>query len=95
MGIKSASVMPPVRSQGDCGACWAFAAAYVVEASLRLKPSSASSQGAYSLSVQDLVDCDRQFDMGCEGGNPLYAFEFIRDYGRCQYKNTNACVAIY
>ena len=29
------------------------------------------------LSAQELLDCDRFFDRGCAGGNPLFAFGYI------------------
>mmetsp|Transcript_10559 Transcript_10559/g.15728 ORF Transcript_10559/g.15728 Transcript_10559/m.15728 type:complete len:719 (+) Transcript_10559:331-2487(+) len=37
--------------------------------------------GIAHLSVQELLDCDTNFDQGCTGGNPLLAFFFIRRYG--------------
>ena len=73
------SVVSPVGNQGMCGACWAFTAVYATEASVRLAGESVS------LSVQELVDCDRNntagvnlppraANNGCSGGNPIRAF---------------------
>ncbi len=37
-----------------------------------------------NLSVQELVDCDTQFDLGCTGGNPIMAFHYIHKHGLVQ-----------
>jgi len=39
------------------------------------------------LSVQELVDCDRRYDQGCAGGNPLLAFYFLHRFGVTSSKN--------
>lgn len=39
------------------------------------------------LSVQELLDCDRRYDQGCAGGNPLLAFNFLHKYGVTSTKN--------
>lgn len=34
-----------------------------------------------ALSVQELLDCDKEFDRGCSGGAPAFAFAYIRSFG--------------
>lgn len=54
------------------GACWAFTAAGTTEGSVAINTGK-----LMPLSVQQLVDCDNRFDRGCNGGNPLYAYQYI------------------
>jgi len=67
------SIVPPIRNQGTCGACWAFVAVAAVEASVHL---NSNFSNPIPLSAQELIDCDTTFNRGCQGGNPLYAFEY-------------------
>lgn len=54
----------PVRNQGVCGSCWAFAAVGVMEYQALIHDGV-----AIDLSEQLLVDCDRDdSNAGCEGG---------------------------
>jgi cysteine peptidase B len=75
------SVVSAVQNQGVCGACWAFTAVHATEAAVRLS----GHEGRVSLSVQELLDCDRNgtaglhlppqaVNNGCSGGNPIRAF---------------------
>ncbi len=70
--------MTPVRNQGKCGSCWANAVVDMVEARVKVESRDASLQP--DLSVQQLVSCCMTCN-GCDGGVPLYALDYIRDFG--------------
>ena len=59
--------------QGECGACWAFAASSAIEGQWAL-----SSGKLINASVQQLVDCSWSTgNEGCSGGNMLSAFLYL------------------
>lgn len=69
------NVMTPVRDQGQCGSCWAFASAGTIEGNWNIKYKTSPTQW---LSTQQLVDCDTN-SSGCDGGWTLGAIYY---YGK-------------
>ena len=79
--MRSSGLMPPIRDQMQCGACWAFTATSTLELQnifLNGNPDSGE------LSEQMLVSCNTQGadqNDGCNGGWPEYANDFIASSG--------------
>lgn len=68
-------VVSSVKEQGECGVCWAFAAAGNLESLYAIKYKK-----ILDLSEEQMLDCDLVND-GCDGGNMEDAFRYIRQAG--------------
>ena len=71
--IDYRSYMNPVVNQGDCKACWAFAATASIEGRYSIKYGY-----KIKLSEQQMIDCCY---MGCHGGLSNYALGCIMKAG--------------
>jgi C1A family cysteine protease len=74
-------VVNPVRDQGQCGSCWAFATTANAESVWAI-----STGKLLDLSEEYLVDCATgvgYFNMGCNGGQPDSAFKYMINNGQC------------
>ena len=67
----------PIKDQGTCGSCWAFAAAAALEGEMYFT----NSKTDVSLSEQEFMDCSTQND-GCKGGWMKDCYTYSTTYGR-------------
>ncbi|KAK2195361.1 bifunctional Cysteine peptidase [Babesia duncani] len=73
--LRRSGKMTPVKDQGSCGSCWAFATVGVIESYFKQMTGS-----VVSLSEQQLVDCVSESN-GCSGGDPFFAFTYAKKNG--------------
>jgi hypothetical protein len=66
--------LSPVRNQGDCGACWAFALCDMLSDRLMIQTRGRFRQ---NLSVQELLSC--YAPDGCDGGSPEEACQWMEE----------------
>ena len=72
---RAQGAVTPVKQQGTCGACWSFSATGAIEGAWRI---FGPNKTLVSLSEQELMDCSPK-NNGCNGGNPYYAFQYVKD----------------
>lgn len=73
---RETGVVSQVKSQGMCGSCWAFSAIGNIEALYGIKTNKTTL-----FSEQQLVDCDKEQDHGCNGGLMDNAFTYLEKTG--------------
>jgi C1A family cysteine protease len=80
---EAAGDVTPVKNQGQCGSCWAFASNGAIECDYSINKGTLNS-----LSEQELVDCTRSYgNAGCNGGWWYNAFDYvIHEGGLCNEK---------
>merc|ERR1711972_276327 len=76
---RLATVVTPVKNQGQCGSCWAFSATEAIESQMILQ-----SGGKYdfTLSPQQITSCTPSTGaygcQGCNGGFTEGAYEYVK-----------------
>ena len=71
---RTKGALNPVKDQGHCGSCWAFAATACIESHHFIHTGE-----LLNLAEQQLVDCDPQSD-GCDGGYAMWGFEYAHTH---------------
>jgi cathepsin L len=78
---KAMGVTTPVKHQGHCGSCWAFASIAALESHIALQTGA-----LFTLSVQQLVSCSDNVRHcggagGCTGATAEVAYEYVQHHG--------------
>ena len=74
---REKGVITPVKNQGKCGACWAFATTGALESFYAIQ-NKLSGGSLKQFSEQELLDCSSpQGNKGCGGGLMSYAYKYI------------------
>lgn len=72
---RDSGAITDVRTQGECGACWAVTAVETIESAYFIATGT-----LYELSESEIIVCDDSCEM-CSGGWPQNAFEWVMDHG--------------
>ncbi|XP_070489882.1 pro-cathepsin H-like [Chironomus tepperi] len=75
--VNNGPLTGPVKDQGNCGSCWAFCAAAVLQYQAKVYQNR-----TIEISEQDLMECNDYSDIyGCSGGNPLFPMMYAHKSG--------------
>jgi cysteine peptidase B len=75
--LRDDNALTAVKDQAQCGSCWAFATTETIESAW-----AKAGNDIVELSPQQIVSCDTTYgDMGCSGGLPSQAYQYVIDNG--------------
>ncbi|CAN6353978.1 unnamed protein product [Urochloa humidicola] len=66
----------PIQDQGDCGSCWSFSVAALIESAHFIK-----NKELMKLSEQHLIDANNLRNFGCLVGSSMEALDYIKRNG--------------
>ncbi|ODM97411.1 Cathepsin O [Orchesella cincta] len=69
---RTKGVISPVKHQKSCGACWAFSTVETVESMNAILKGNLQT-----LSIQQVIDCATNGNMGCNGGDTCAAVDWM------------------
>ncbi|CAJ0935849.1 unnamed protein product, partial [Mesorhabditis belari] len=75
---RTTGAVNPIRDQGQCGACWSFAAVAAIETTSNYVNGRLNTERR-SYSEQWLLDCSTR--NGCDGGWPSDAIAYVQSRG--------------
>ncbi|CAK8691477.1 unnamed protein product [Clavelina lepadiformis] len=76
--VNGKDYVSPIRNQGSCGSCYAFASMAMLEARIRIMTNNTQTP---VFSTQEVVSCGK-YSQGCDGGFPyLIAGKYAQDFG--------------
>lgn len=78
--IGGKNYLSPVRNQGNCGSCYAFATMAMFESRIRILTNNTQTP---VLSTQDIVSCS-EYSQGCDGGFAYLISKYAEDFGLVQ-----------
>lgn len=76
--VQWKNCIQPVRDQGQCGSCWAFASTEALGDRFCIATNGSTN---VILSVQELVSCNLEGLESCRGGDPVTAYLYTSFYG--------------
>ena len=79
--VAQGKVLATLKDQKSCGSCWAHSTLAAVENLYARENHIDDATLVPSFSEQELVDCDLYPNIGCYGGQQIYAFNYTKNNG--------------